>query len=842
MSAFSDALYLLPAMQLHKMMLNRQADLGRFNGVKSKVELADRIAAEFARPVSVQHAITLCNAHQLQFLQSCVTLQKGGHVAWKRVVEHCGGAEIEPVLVKVAEGLADLGLALHQGSEVYLQPNLETVVPTSLSERFTVEKCLQNLDAQSVQRMAGNLGVTVVKPTKVNHVKGICDFLHAPDLLQKLENILTPEDMGIVEYICNHGGSVPAEDLVEPPTSRGYYYRYEWHTNWQKGVEDTSVDRLLGRGVVYATWQGYGYDLQLVIPGDLLRTLAARSDNAFWLEVPSRPEPLPDSPNSVSVSPNLIRDVTALLGYLQSQECIRTGTGSIHRTALKNAARYLSHSDEDYTSFLYCLCRESDFLYVSGEKQVYGVNEKGRSWLHWDTKTQHRVLFEAWRNGMMWGEMYEEPIRKANAPRSLDFMVSLRGQALSLLAEAETTDFLFTPVLFALFMFRCPFILSDPRSNEEIVGSQIDYMRALVEQCLYWLGMAELGLQETPSSSAKPATEEEDDEENLPIGYRLTPLGRWLVKGERYELPEPPREEQFVLQANGEIFAPPYLSPIKYYEMLNFAEFPIKGAQMGHPVVTKESLRRAIDRGETVQSVMDYLSAASRVGVPQNIEYLIKEVGGKHGHIHLGRATLYIKVDSPILLQELQARKEFKGLFHRTLSDTIALLNGEDLDKTLKDLRKAGYLPVSDEETLPQAITEKFHPKAPPSLKEDPTARKLATYRQKLEKVVDWRQFAQKDAGYAPVAANVQQKLALPPQMPAGAQAGQQVVKFLVLQSINLKRPLEIAIESATPGVVETMLVQPSEVQGEVVVVYDLQKKTHHIMQFGSIHWARMVK
>jgi len=850
MATFKEALSQLPATKLQTIMLNRQIDLARFSGIKAKEDLTHYLATELARSASVMNGAALCNAHHLQFLQVCVTLQKANHVAWKRLVEHIGGAEVEPILLKTVGELTDFGLAILYEKEVYLQNGIEEVVPSTLSERYQLESCLNNHDAQSVQKIAANLGVKVVKPLKANHVKGICEILLAPDIKERLTSLLSPEDRDLLEYIRLNDGSVPADEVVEPASGvNGYFYRHNWHSNWKNGIEDTSVDRLLARGLIFTTWQGYSYELQVVIPGDLLKALTGKSDNSFWLNMLAAPIPLPTPPNSISTPPNLVRDVTAFLGYLQSQECVRTGTGLIHRTALKNATRYLQYPDEMYTSFLYCLCREADFLYVSGEKQVYGVNEKGRSWLYWDTKTQLRVLFEAWRHGVMWGEMYIEPVKKGSSSRSIGFMSQVRGRVLSLITETDTTEFLNAPIVRGLFTFRCAYLVIDSqRGPIELVPTQSILARCLIEECLYWLGLVEIGWDaaQAPAIGSSAIQIDRSPKEKgatdliTPVGYRLTPLGRWLLKEEKYELSEPPREEQFVLQANGEAFASPYISPAMYYKLLNFAEFPLKGAQTTHPVVTKESLRRAIDRGDTVQTTLDFLSTSSRVGVPQNIAYLINEVGGKHGHIHVGKATLYIQVDSPLLLQELQARKEFKSLFHRTLSDTIALLNGEDIEKTLKELRKAGYLPVSDEEAPLQAMTEKFHPKPPPSIKEDVNIRKIAAYRQKLEKAIDWKRIALGEIGHpsSPVIAAKQ----TPPQMPTGAQAAQQVVRFLVMQSINLNKPLEIAMESATPNHVEVLLVQPTEVQGDVVVVYNLQQKTHFLVHLAAIHWARMVK
>jgi hypothetical protein len=159
-----------------------------------------------------------------------------------------------------------------------------------------------------------------------------------------------------------------------------------------------------------------------------------------------------------------------------------------------------------------------------------------------------------------------------------------------------------------------------------------------------------------------------------------------------------PSEMQFILQANAEIFVPPYLQADILYRVLVFAEVP---ETVGSTTVrlSKDSIRKALDRGHNLPDIIEFLRSHSRTGIPQNVEYMLNEVGTRHGHIHVGLAQMYIKVDSPLLMKELCARKDLKGMFVREISETVAIITGKDLDKVLRDLRKAGYFPVSDDHT-----------------------------------------------------------------------------------------------------------------------------------------------
>src|SRR5581483_3002940 len=115
--------------------------------------------------------------------------------------------------------------------------------------------------------------------------------------------------------------------------------------------------------------------------------------------------------------------------------------------------------------------------------------------------------------------------------------------------------------------------------------------------------------------------------------------------------------------------------PSTLFHLLMVTDVPAKGATGNVVTLTRDSLRRAFDHGLSGKDLIEFLQAHGRTGIPQNVEYLINEVAGKHGHIHIGRAKMYVQVDSPLVLKELQARRELKGYFVRALSDTVAILN-----------------------------------------------------------------------------------------------------------------------------------------------------------------------
>src|SRR5262249_44513062 len=137
------------------------------------------------------------------------------------------------------------------------------------------------------------------------------------------------------------------------------------------------------------------------------------------------------------------------------------------------------------------------------------------------------------------------------------------------------------------------------------------------------------------------------------VAVRPNSMGRSVLLGEPY--PDNSDEaHQFVVQPNLEIYAPPNLTPKLYYGLFRIAD--PKGSGMLE--ISRDSLRKAMDREMTSGSILDFLRQHSSTGLPQNVEYLVREVGGRHGHIRVGNAGLYLVVDDPILLKELAAQKK----------------------------------------------------------------------------------------------------------------------------------------------------------------------------------------
>jgi Helicase conserved C-terminal domain len=106
------------------------------------------------------------------------------------------------------------------------------------------------------------------------------------------------------------------------------------------------------------------------------------------------------------------------------------------------------------------------------------------------------------------------------------------------------------------------------------------------------------------------------------------------------------------------------------------------------------TLRRALDTGETGESLLAFLNAHSQTPVPPALEYLLTDTQRRHGRIRLGQAATYLRGD-PAVVAELARSAAGRRLDLRELAPGV-LVTQRDQEEVLAALRRAGESPLAE--------------------------------------------------------------------------------------------------------------------------------------------------
>ena len=110
---------------------------------------------------------------------------------------------------------------------------------------------------------------------------------------------------------------------------------------------------------------------------------------------------------------------------------------------------------------------------------------------------------------------------------------------------------------------------------------------------------------------------------------------------------------------------------------------------------SEASLRRALDQGRSAGEIIDFLTAHARRGVPQPLEYLIRDVAARHGRLRGGSALCYVRCDDEALVAEVAGSRRIRGRPLRRIAPTV-LVSDESLPNVIARLREAGFMPVAE--------------------------------------------------------------------------------------------------------------------------------------------------
>lgn len=158
------------------------------------------------------------------------------------------------------------------------------------------------------------------------------------------------------------------------------------------------------------------------------------------------------------------------------------------------------------------------------------------------------------------------------------------------------------------------------------------------------------------------------------------------------ERPVPEAVEHFIMQADMTVLTPGPLVTELLRTLENLADLESPGLASVYRIST-ESLRRGMDSGMTAQEIKDFLHAHALGEVPQAVEFLIDDVGRRHGTLRSGTALAYVRCEDEALLAQAVAAVDSL----RLLAPTVAI-SQQRLGLVLEELRSNGFAPAAEDE------------------------------------------------------------------------------------------------------------------------------------------------
>jgi len=150
---------------------------------------------------------------------------------------------------------------------------------------------------------------------------------------------------------------------------------------------------------------------------------------------------------------------------------------------------------------------------------------------------------------------------------------------------------------------------------------------------------------------------------------RLSRTGRIFVGGDQLDQLEANTKVKFLLQPTFEILAPVGLPLQMLWRLSEVAELKSVDRASTY-VLTRESIRSALDEGWRCEQLIRFLAEGSQVGVPQNVKKTIRNWAGKHGAVEFHDALLLtVQANRVSKLQKLLKAEEIpfevlaEGLF-----------------------------------------------------------------------------------------------------------------------------------------------------------------------------------
>lgn len=591
---------------------------------------------------------------------------------------------------------------------------------------------LKDLSTQQLKTMAHTGMKLQLDSMKKNFLLSrIRKFLLNPTKLKEYISSLPTNERQVFNTLLERKGICVYRDLLDV----GYQKRYD-HSK-----ADYINNLLAVSGLVFtAVHKPNKYNNLLMIPRDISYIIekSFKPDRRSLKDLDTVSLPGRESPPTIVLdnSNSLLRDVVIFASFINRNAVKTLSNGGIGKNDLKKVLPLLSaNKTVKYVSFIVLFLISKKFIIgVGGHWKVSNTFVK---WLE-DSQECYQDIFHYWLETSEWNEEYLDgnTVHTETSPTNLVNIPEMRKLVLKnieIIPHDRWIDFgAFVESLMPQVEINIPkrgsqlVLERNNRPNTLVVES-------IIAETMYWLGLVTLGLSNirdserlgnrlTDVSESAGKRIKADREQQLQFFFKLTDLGSFVLEG-LYLEPQKLFESQshnvvtplnydimeFTVQPNLEVITPPDLNLKSFYHLNEFSDIKTVDV-MSTLTISKESLREGMDKGLRGEDILKFLAESSRQRLPDTVRHLISECSDKHGEVNMGFAGGYIRVDDPILLEELKSQKRIRSLIKDIVEDKLVLLAPDvNVKKLAKELQRLGFMPQLDSEQVHLTSEGRYH-------------------------------------------------------------------------------------------------------------------------------------
>jgi len=591
---------------------------------------------------------------------------------------------------------------------------------------------LRDMGTPQLKSLANTrLGITTETAKKNYLIHRIRQSMLSPTELAAYIERLTDSERQILDFLISKKGLAVYRDLLEGGGAKRFDHARAEHLNhlvtssglmFMASEHENKYSSLvmIPRDIFYILTHDFKPDTRSLNQLDTVSIIAREKQPSFVL----------DNSN------NIMRDLVALAAFINSGQVRMLANGGLGKKDIKKVVPLLSpHKTGKYAAFLALFLISEKFIHSVGD--VWKIAPTFPRWLE-NGPEAYKHLMRYWLDSTEWNEEYLEgdTVHADAYPANLINIVEVRRIALEHLEAIPTDRWLKFRAWVDTLMPKIEQALPKRASAatlDKVNRSITHILESILGESLFWMGLLSVGMENDSglellgnrggdggAAKKRPPTRAEKvcDE----FAFRLTPLGEAILRSPWKE-PDKLLEgsttdhllmlsgtaDHFTVLPSMDIIAPPDLRLRTLYHLYEFCD-PKTVDVTTTVTLSRESLRKGMDKGLRAEDIQRFLSDNSRTPLPETVKLIIRECSSKHGEVHLGHAGGYLLIDDPMLLEEFRNQKRLKEMIKDIIADRVVLLNSDvETKKLAKMLHKMGYMPHLDSDTVHVTQDSNFH-------------------------------------------------------------------------------------------------------------------------------------